>query len=124
MNCECKTKIDFPKNITTAFDLKELLFQFLDIKKYSNIFVITCTKVLFTSEGFKHNFCSNYNIAIFADIIIMGILFVIKVYPSFQVKINDIIELKFENYREDISQNDSNIEINVKELDNQKKNST
>ena len=124
VNCECKTKIDFPKNTTTEFNLKELLFQFIDIKKYSNIFVITCTKVLFTSEGFKHNFGSNYNIAIFADIIIMGILFVKKGYHSFQVKINDIIDRKFENYKEAVSQNDSNIDINVKELDNQDKNST
>ena len=104
VNCECKTKTDFPKNTTTGFDLKDLLFHFIDIKKYSTLFVITCTKVLFSSEGFKYNFGCNYNIVIFVEIALFGIFIVIKGYNSFQEKIKNLIDQKFEK-KED-NQND------------------
>ena len=117
VNCECKTKTDFPKNTTTGFDLKDLLFHFIDIKKYSTLFVITCTKVLFSSEGFKYNFGCNYNIVIFAEIILLGAIFVIKGYNSFQAKIKNLIKQKFEK-KED-NQNDTDCsDLNFR-IDNQ-----
>ena len=120
VNCECKTKIEFPKNTTIGFNLKELLYQFINIKKYSNIFVITCIKVLFTKKGFKINFGSYYNIAIFVGIVIIAILFGLKGYDSFQTKINDIIERKFENYKEELNQTETENNIHINEKDDQK----
>ena len=87
-------------------------------KNYFNFFVITCTKVLFTSEGFKYNFGNNYNIVIFADIVLLGIFFVIKGYHSFQQKINNIIDPKFDNYNEEVSQNEADLTRKV-EIDDQ-----
>ena len=54
-NCECKTNNIFPKNFTEELDVKDLVYQFIDFDKISNLFVITCHKVLFTSAGVKTN---------------------------------------------------------------------
>ena len=95
VKCECKTKIEFPKYTKTEkLDIKELLYQFKDFKKNSNLFVLTCPKVLFTSKGLKKNFGSYYNIAIIAVIIIFLIFFYLKGYNSFKEKINNIINQK------------------------------
>ena len=94
-NCECKTKNEFPKYTSEELDIKELLYQFIDFKKTSNIFVFTCPKVLFTSKGFKANSGSYYNIAIIAGSGIFAILFFLKGYDLFQKKIEDIINKKF-----------------------------
>ena len=109
-NCECKTKNEFPKFSSEKLDLLNLLYRFLEVnKKYTNFFVLTCTKVLFTSKGFKTNFGSYYNIAIIVVIVILIILLYSKGYQSFQKKIEDIINRKFsENYKNDSKEKNNN----------------
>ena len=73
-NCECKTKNEFPKFTTEKADTDNILYRIVEeSKKFTNFFVLTCTKILFTPKGFKTNFGSYYNIAIFTLIIFFGI---------------------------------------------------
>ena len=67
-NCECKTNNVFPKNFTEELDVKDLVYQFIDFDKISNLFVITCHKVLFTSSGVKTNAGSYFITAIIGGI--------------------------------------------------------
>ena len=94
-NCECKTNNVFPKNFTEELDVKDLVYQFIDFDKISNLFVITCHKVLFTSAGVKTNAGSYFITAIIAGISIFSVLFYLKGFKSFQKKINDRFNQKF-----------------------------
>ena len=113
-SCECKTKNEFPKYTTQEVELTDLVYQFIKIKKeYTNFFVLTCTKVLFTSKGFKTNFGSYYTIAIFAGIILLGIFFFLKRYHSLLTKIEGINEKK-ETYKQSRTESDFPLDIKIK----------
>ena len=100
--CKCKTKTTFPKYSIEELNAKELLIQFVDIKKiFSNIYVVTCYKELYSSKGMKKNTGSYINIIIIVAGSILAILFCIRGYNSFKRKINDIIRAKFRNYKEE-----------------------
>ena len=103
VNCECKTKNEFPKYTTEKLDIKDLLYQFIDFGKISNIFVITCTKVLFTSKGFKTNYGSYFNIVMIVGNGIFAFIFYLKGYFLFKEKINRIIDVKFPEGDNEIS---------------------
>ena len=95
VNCECQIKTEFPsiiKNIN--IDKKELLNNFKDFGKNSNLFVILCYKLFFSKEGMSKNiFC--YLMIIFTSIIIgCSIFFAFKGYTLFARRINDLIFIK------------------------------
>ena len=127
--CGCKTKTTFPKNLTEELNLKELLIQFVDFKKiFSNIYVLTCYKELYSSKGLKKNSGSYINIIIIIGGLILAILFCIRGYNSFKRKINDIISEKFRNYKKEqnvtggVSGIETELNININpdlKLDNQ-----
>ena len=95
VNCECQIKTEFPsiiKNIN--IDKKELLNNFKDFGKNSNLFVILCYKLFFSKEGMSKNICS-YLMIIFTSIIIgCSIFFAFKGYTLFARRINDLIFIK------------------------------
>ena len=118
VNCECKTKNEFPKYTIEKLDIKELIYQFLDFKKiFINIFVITCPKVLFTSKGLKTNIGNYFNIIIIVASVILVIFFILKGYISFQEKINSIINTKLSKVVENESTEVQNTQINIKTTD-------
>ena len=99
VTCECRTKTDFPNFATKKdIDLKDILYHFIDVKKlFHNLYVISCTKTLFCSKGFKTNSGSYINIIMIILNILLIIFFGIKGYYSFQKKMNFLLNLKLGN---------------------------
>ena len=117
VNCECRTKTEFPKLTTDErFDLAELVYQFVDFDKISNIFVVTCYKQLFCSEGFKTNSGSYINMALITGSVISAVLFYLTGFNSFQNKIKNFMDVKFPN-NEDSSQQNITTNTTVAKLD-------
>ena len=117
VNCECKTKNEFPKYTTEKLVIKDLLYQFIDFGKISNIFVFTCAKVLFTSKGFKTNYGSYFNIVIIVGSGIFAIIFYLKGYFLFKDKINHRIDVKFPGGDNGIPKSNDNIQNTENNLD-------
>ena len=119
VNCECKTKTEFPKlTVDERFDLAELVFQFVNFDKITNIFVFTCYKQLFCSKGFKTNSGSYINMALITGSVIFAVFFYLKGFNSFQNKIKDFMDEKFPNNEEN-SQQYINTNINVVKQDSE-----
>ena len=111
--CDCKMKTEFPKLITESVNLKDLLYRFVDFKKlFSNLYVITCSKELFCSKGFKKNSGSYFNIIIISISIAFIIFFYTKGYITFKKNIALKINAKFANDKEE-QQNETISDLNI-----------
>ena len=95
VECECKIKnhINFFSDIN--IDKDKLLNQFINIKKISNIWVLKCFNLVFSSKGLISNIGSYVLILIISINIICSILFYKKGYYLLNIKIKKIIEDKF-----------------------------
>ena len=111
--CDCKLKTEFPKLITESVNLKDLLYRFIDFKKlFSNLYVLTCSKELFCSKGFKKNSGSYFNIIIISISITFIVFFYINGYISFKKNIALKINAKFTNDKEE-QQNETMSDLNI-----------
>ena len=99
-NCECKIKIKFPFLTKINIDKKELLNNFKDFDKNSNLFVVLCYKLFFSKEGLEKNICSYLMLIFIGLVIICAIFFACKGYYLFAEKINDIIFKRFPELKE------------------------
>ena len=91
VKCKCKIKTEFPKLPNNVVLLNELLHQFVDIIKHSNLFLFKCYKKVFSFEGLKKNSGSYINIIMIAGIIFYSIFFGIKGYDLYINHLNNII---------------------------------
>ena len=95
-NCECKIKTEFPSLIKNLnIDKKELLNNFKNFGKNSNLFVISCYKLFFSKEGMSKNICSYLIIIFICKVIASSIFFAYKGYSLYNSKIKDIIYKRF-----------------------------
>ena len=117
VKCECGTKMKFPifadeinelYESIEEFDLKELLHQFVDVIKHSNLFLFKCYKEVFSSEGLKKNYGSYIIIIITSGIIFCTIFFKVKGYTLFKEKIIKLMIEKGKN----IMPQETTIDIN------------
>ena len=53
IDCKCKTKTKFPLFVIFDININELLNQFVDVIKHLNLFLFTCYKQTFSSDGLK-----------------------------------------------------------------------
>ena len=97
VECECKIKNDINFFSDFHFDKNELIDELINIKKISNILVIKCYKLLFSSKGLKSNIGSYTLLMIITINIICSIFFFKKGYNLLLNKIKKIIETKFKN---------------------------
>ena len=102
VTCKCKTKDVFPNENLTAekLDAKEFLHQFVNFKKnFVNLYVLTCNKEHFSSDGLKKNSGSYLTIIFIVAVTVLTIIFCIRGHRSFQKKVNVIIDMKISKYR-------------------------
>ena len=123
VECECRTKNEFPKfaveanEINKELNLKDLLHQFTDVIKHSNLFLFKCYKVVFSSEGLKNN-SGSYIIIIFTfAIIFCTIYFGIKGFTLYKRNLKKMISQKNQNI---IQQVTTTSNINTSISDNSK----
>ena len=110
--CKCKIKKIFPKLTTEKYKIKDLINQFTDVKMmFFNLFVLTCHKVLFSSEGLKKNSGNYINIIIIVCIIIYTILFWITRYRAFIKKIIIILNANISNNNNEQNETENKIDI-------------
>ena len=86
--CECFIKIKMP--IISEIEIKKnlLINNFIDIKNIMNLYIIKCYKQLFSKEGMIKNIGNYITSIIIIFIIILCILFRIKGYNIFKMKLN------------------------------------
>ena len=131
VECNCPTKATFPEfveRITKDINLNlgELLHQFVDVIKHSNLFLFKCYKEVFSSEGLKKNSGSYINIIIISGVIFCSIFFGIKGYILYKKNIKEMITKKREMIQKgnqteatfDINNKDKNNANNTNTLDN------
>ena len=87
--------------------MAELVYQFVDFDKISNIFVITCYKLVFSSKGLKANSGSYINIGLFVGCITFDVLFYLTGFNSFKQKVKDFMEKKYPNMNDSFETNES-----------------
>ena len=110
--CECSIKTEFHLLSEIKIDKNILLNNFIELEKISNIYVVKCYKLLFTSNGIKFNSGNYILIAIIFFMIIITILFKIKGYKKIEISVKDIIENKNQEKNqisEDINKNISKV---------------
>ena len=100
--CSCK-----PKNVISLdraeLNSKNLLKNFIDIKKITNIEIIKCYKIVFNLNNMKNNYGSFIIIFIFFLYILCLIIFYCK---SKKNLINDIIQIiEYKNKQDQLNQN-------------------
>ena len=106
--CECSIKTEFHLLSEIKIDKNILLNNFIDLEKISNIYVVKCYKLLFTSDGIKFNLGNYILLAILFCMIIITILFNKKGYKKIEISVNEIIEKKSQEKNqisEDINKN-------------------
>ena len=96
VECQCKIKNTINFFSYENFDKSQLLNQFINIKKISNIWVIRCFNLVFSSKGLISNIGSYTLILIISMNIICSILFYKIGYNLLEVKTKKIIEKQFE----------------------------
>ena len=94
--------------------MAELVYQFVDFDKISNIFVITCYKLVFSSKGLKANSGSYINIGLFVGCITFDVLFYLTGFNSFKQKVKDFMEKKYPNMNDSFETNESAYEMKNK----------
>ena len=95
VECECKIKNDINFWSDIHIDKNKLIEQLINIKKISNILVIKCYKLLFSSKGLISNIGSYTLLTLIFINIICSILFFKIGYSLLLNKIKKIIEIKF-----------------------------
>ena len=108
-------KTEFPELTNQKLNIDELLYKFIDFKQlFSNLFVFTCYKQLFSPNGIKQNSASYINIIIIITSIVFIIIFYLIGYLLFQNKLDDILAGKIiVNQNEQINQTEgTNIDNN------------
>ena len=108
--CECSIKTEFHLLSEIKIDRNLLLNNFRDLEKISNIYVVKCYKLLFTSDGLKFNLGNYILLTIILCIIIITIFFKIKGFKKIEISVNEIIENK--NQEKNQISEDSNNNIN------------
>ena len=95
VKCECKVKEQLSKFSDIIVLEKELLYNFINLEKITNFWVIKCINLIFSKEGFDNNI-GNYILLVIISILILEcIYFYIKGMKSFLKRIGNIIEQKF-----------------------------
>ena len=113
IKCKCKTKTEFLKLPNNEINLNELLHQFVDVIKHSNLFLFKCYKKVFSFEGFKNNSGSIINIIMILEIIFCYIFFVIEGYNIYKKMIQNLYGKKQqENEQNNTDSNNTNDEQN------------
>ena len=101
VECECKikNKINFFSEI--QIDKKKFINQLISIKKISNIWVVKCYYLVFSSLGLQTNIGSYILLITIFINIALTILFFKIAYPLLPKKIKEIIEKKFSKSSEE-----------------------
>ena len=103
--CECYIKINFSLLSEIIINKDLLLKKFKDLKYTMNIFVVKCFERLFTKKGLITNIGSYIMLSLIFIDLLLSILFIIKGYNLFIIKIKEIVkneesrdkkEIKFE----------------------------
>ena len=111
VDCECNIRTEIRSLLN--IDKRQLLHNFKDFKKISNIFVLKCSKLLFSKDGFAKNIGS-YLTLIFIIITILDLIyFFIGGFKSFVVRIYAIIYKEFQNIKSDSNTKSNKIEIDT-----------
>ena len=110
-------------------DKNDLLNNFKNFKKISNIFVIKCYKLLFSKDGLKKNIASYLLIIFIAIVIACIIFFVVKGYDIYKNKITDAVSqreiynkgdkiniIKFDEPKKDVQKNEKSNAIHKSKL--------
>ena len=114
--CECDMHNKSPLQLDDIINKDKLLNNFVDIQTISNINILKCYNTLFSENGLKKNIGNYIILSIIFLFVISTILFVIKGYVRLIDKINQIIQMK----KSENKDNDDNID--KKEIDEKEKN--
>ena len=118
--CECQVKIVFHLISDISFNKQILLNNFIDLKKTTNIYLMTCINLLFSSNGLKKNIGNYILLIIIFFNVILSIIFKIKGFPKLKNIINNIIR---ENKKNNTKKRNKNI-IKKKNIEVYKNNNT
>ena len=88
-------------------------------KNFVNLYVLTCNKEHFSSEGLKKNSGSYLTIIFIVAGTVFTIIFCIRGHRSFQKKVNDIIDMKISKYKEEQNDTDFNFDLEKNDQNNQ-----
>ena len=123
--CECKVKTEFHSIIDIEFNTNLLLNNFIDFKKTTNIYTISCISLLFSKDGLKKNLGSYVILIIIFLNIILSIFFIFKGFPQLKILINNIIKEnqvnKGKRKNTDLKKNKRNKSIDLYNRNNNKK---
>ena len=113
--CSCNIKINIPLISKIKINKNKLFDSFTDINNIINYKIMKCYKILFTKNGFSHNYGSFILIPLFIFHIISIIISWAKGIKSIKNEINEIISAKI-NYE---FSNDNNIHQTISDHLNQ-----
>ena len=95
MQCECKIKNEINFYSDFNIDKKQLIQKLINIKKISNIWVIKCYNLIFSSKGLISNIGSYILLIIILNNIISLIIFIKLGYPLLKDKMEKIVDKKY-----------------------------
>ena len=112
VSCQCEVQTELSHLLLEdIIDKDKLLNNFVNFKSISNINIIKCFKEVFSKNGLKKNIGSYIILVILFLFILLCILFYLKEYNLFFLKIDkDLTDLKSKNLG-----NENNLEENKKE---------
>jgi uncharacterized membrane protein len=110
--CECSLpnmEIDYESKKFTGF---EIISSFYDVLKYSNIYILKCYKIIFSSIGIKNNYGFIIMIIFIISLIIFTIFFL---FTGIKTIREQMIEMANKELKE-INNDSQNKEININKL--------
>ena len=110
--CECSlqtTEIDYESKKFTGF---EIISSFYDVLKYSNIYILKCYKIFFSSIGIKNNYGFIIMIIFIILLIIFTILFLFTGIKNIREQMKKMAYSKLKEINNDSQNNKNKININ------------